>query len=382
MKKYLIYAFFLLVVLLAGWLGWRIWQAVAAGKDAKKKGEAPVPVTVAEAAKKSVPVEIRTFGAVEPMSAVAVRPQITGMLMTAHFREGQDVRKGDLLLAIDPRPFDAALKQAEAVLARDSAQLRNAEKEKARQEELFKKGVVAEDASDQARANAEALAATVRADEAAVTNARLQLAYCSIESPIDGRAGGLMVDPGNVVKLNDTVLLTINQIKPIRVTFAVPQQQLPRIADRMSKGEIEIEAVIPGGTGSSCKGKLTFIDNAVDTATGAILVKGTFSNDEGRLWPGQFVNVVVTLETQADALVIPSSAIQSGQKGEGVFVVKPDMTVESRFVTVDRAHGDEVVVSKGLDEGEQVVTDGQLQLRQGSTVLVKSLSGKKDLPRK
>lgn len=349
-------------------------------KEGDKKGASragpPAAVTVADVAKKALPVEIRTFGTVEASATVAVRAQIGGLLTNLHFREGQDVKQGDLLFSIDSRPAEAALKQAEANLARDTVLQKNAESEAGRQEELLKKGLTSQDIRDQARTAADALAAAVRADQAGVDNARLELAYCSIQAPINGRTGRLMADPGNVVKANDTVLLTLNRIKPVYVSFAVPQGQLPAIQPRMAAEALPLRVFIPGGADQPETGALTFVDNAVDPRTGTVLLRGAFTNDNLRLWPGQFVNVVLTLAVQTEAVVIPSAAVQAGQKGVHVFVVKADMTAESRPITVQRTFDDETVVASGLAPGERVVTDGQLRLGPGVTVEIKSAAPK------
>ena len=326
-----------------------------------------VAVTMATAIQKAVPEEIRTFGTVQASSTVAVRSQITGILSAVNFQEGANVKEGDLLFTIDPRLWDVATKQFEAVLAKDRAQLENARKEAARQDELLKKGFTAEDARDQARTAAEVLAATVQADEAVVENAKLQLEYCTIRSPIDGRTGALLLHQGNVVKANDVVLTTVNRVTPIDVSFSVPQQELPRVR-QAAAGKLAVRAFVPGQEDQTETGELTFIVNTVDPTTGTIGLKARFTNAAHRLWPGQFVDVVLTLALQADALVVPEQAVQASQQGSFVFVVKADMTVENRPVTVSRTLGVESVVAKGLQAGERVVTDGQLRLVPGSRV--------------
>jgi multidrug efflux system membrane fusion protein len=351
--------------------------AGCAGEDqtGKKRGagdrQPPVPVKVAEVVTKAVPLEIRTFGTVEASATVAVKSQITGILTNVHFREGQDVNKHDLLFTIDPGPFQVSLKQAEAILARDTVQWKNAEKEANHQEELCKKGLVPQDTRDQAKTTADALAATVRADSAAAENARIQLEYCFIRSPIDGRTGNVMVDPGNLVKANDITLATINQIKPVRVSFMVPQQKLADIREQKAQKQLDVRATIPGNKPRSETGTLTFVDNAVDPATGTIRLKGTFANDSRQLWPGLFVNVTLLLTVQTDAVAIPSAAVQAGQKGTYVFVVYPDLSVSNRTITVDRSYEDLSIISAGLSPGERIVTDGQLRLTPGAKVELK-----------
>lgn len=345
--------------------------ACSSDKD-KPKPKPPVPVSAAKAVRKTVPVQIRVIGNVEAYNTVSIKAQINGMLDVVHFREGQDVKKGQLLFTIDRRPFVAALNQAKAALARDAAQERYAREQARRYGELIKDGIVTQDQFEQYRANADALAESVHADRAAVDNAAVQLSYCTIHSPIDGRTGNLMVQRGNLVKANDVpVLVTINQINPIYVTFSVPENQLADIKKFMGSGSLKVVAFIPNDNGPAEQGTLSFLDNAVDTATGTIKIKGTFANTGRRLWPGQFVNVVLTLTSIPNAVVVPAQAVQTGQSGQFVFVVKPDMTVESRPVATGQTLDAEVVVSKGVKQGETVVTDGQLSLVPGSRVKLK-----------
>lgn len=399
----------------------------------KARRKPAVPVTVASVSQKPVPLQIQAIGNVEAYSTVSVKAQVGGELVRVHFREGQDVRKGELLFTIDPRPFEATLAQAQAnlekdraqvkqaramlerdlarvnqaraTLAKDQAQAQNAEVQARRYAELLKKELIAQEQYDQVRTNAESLAAavradqadiesaeeavradraaiesaeqTVRADQAAVENTKLQLGYTTIHSPIDGRTGSLMLHEGNVVRssgTNDSTLVGINQVRPIYVSFAVPERELPAIKRYMAAGKLEVEAFPAGEEQRPARGVITFVDNAVDRATGTIRLKATFGNEEKRLWPGQFANVVLTLATEPDAIVVPSQAIQTGQEGQYVFVVKPDSTVEVRPVVVQRIYRGETVVAKGLKPGETVVTDGQLRLVPGATVEVKGRS--------
>jgi multidrug efflux system membrane fusion protein len=335
-------------------------------------------VKIGDVTQQNVPLQINAIGNVEAYNTVSVKALIGGEVIGVHFKEGQDVKKGDLLFQIDPRPYDASLKQAEGALARDVAQARNAEEQAKRYEILVQKDYVSKDQYDQLRANADALAAAVQADKANVENSRLQLAYCTIRSPIDGRVGSVLINKGNVIKANDLTMVTINKILPIYVTFSVPEQNLSDIKRYMAAGSLKVEAVIPGDEKRPAQGVLTFVNNAVDTTTGTIQLKGTFENRDKRLWPGQFVNVIVTLTTQKNAVVMPSAALQAGQQGQYVFVVKPDFTVESRPVTVARTYGDLTVVAQGLTAGEKVVTDGQLQLIPGSRVQLKDEQGIKE----
>ncbi len=352
-----------LLVVLAG--------SCSSNSRAKQSIQRVVPVAAGDVLQKDVPVQVKTIGNVESYNTVSIKAQVGGEVEGVYFQEGQDVKKNDLLFKIDPRPYAAALKQAEATLARDLAQAKNAEEQAKRYEILVQKNYVSRDQYDQLRANADALAASVEADKANVENNRLQLAYCTIKSPINGRAGTVFVNAGNVVKANDIVMTTINQIKPIYVTFAVPEQNLAAIKKYMAMGELIVEAIIPGDEKHPARGGLSFIDNAVDSSTGTIKLKGTFENRDHRLWPGQFVNAALTLTTQRNAVVMPSAAVQAGQQEQYVFVIKPDFTVESRPVIIERTIDDMVVVAQGVAPGDKVVTDGQLQLIPGTHVEIR-----------
>lgn len=340
------------------------------------KEQPAAPVTVANSVQKSVPVQIRAIGNVEAYNTVSIKAQVNGVVARVHFREGDEVKKGALLFTIDPRPFDAAMKQAEAALAKDRAQARFAGEQVRRYGELLKDGIVTQDQFDQLKANADALDATIAADRAAVDNARIQLGYCYIHSPIDGRTGNLAVKTGNLVKANDVpVLVTINQINPIYATFTIPEKDLSEIKKYQAMGKLKVEAAIPNDPNPPESGTITFIDNTVDTTTGTIKLKGTFANTGRRLWPGQFVNCVLTLTSLPDAVVVPNRAVQTGQQGTFIFVVKKDKTVESRPVTVALSVGDESVIARGVSAGETVVTDGQLRLVPGGKVEVMRPAG-------
>ena len=345
----------------------------ACSKQSAPPPKPPVPVTAGIVIQKAVPVQVRAIGNIEAYSTISVKSQIGGILARVHFREGQDVSKGDLLFTIDPRPYEAALKQAEANLAKDNAQLENAREEVRRYAELVKKGYVAQEQYDQIRDQRCCLEATVNADKAVVENARLQLKYCYIYSPINGRTGNLIANEGNLIKANaDTPMVVINQIQPIYVTFSVPEQNLSEIKKYMSEGKLKIEAFLSKEDMKPEQGVLTFIDNTVDMTTGTIKLKGTFANKGKRLWPGQFVNAVLTLTLQPNAIVVPSQSIQTGQKGQYVFVIKNDLTVEDRPIIVGRTLNSETVIEKGLQSGEKVVTDGQLRLVPGAKVEIKT----------
>jgi len=332
----------------------------------------PVPVLVATVTEKTVPVELKAIGNVEAYSTVSIKSRLAGQLVQVNFKEGQDVKAGELLFVIDPRPYEAALKQAEANLERDKALANKAKADAVRYAELIKKQFVSQQEYDQAKATAESLGATVNADQVAVQTARLNLSYCYIKAPITGRTGNLIAHQGNMIKENaDTAMVVINQIQPINVSFAIPEQNLAEVRKYMAVEQVPVEAVIAGQENPEA-GVLSFINNTVDIATGTILCKATFANPHKHLWPGLFVNVVVKLSSQPNAVLAPSQAIQSSQEGQIVFVVKPDLMVEVRAVEVGRAIDGEVIVTKGLKPGEQVVTDGQLRLAPGAKVQIKT----------
>jgi membrane fusion protein, multidrug efflux system len=352
----------------------------ATGCDRTKAAPAPsagVPVLAAVAEQKDVPVQVRAIGAVEAYSTVSVKTQITGELTGVYFKEGDDVKQGQLLFSLDKRPFEADLKRQEGNLARDQAQAANARAQQRRYESLVKAGVVSSQDYDQYATAASALDAAVEADKAAVENARVQLLYCSIYSPINGRTGNLIVHRGNMIKANDNPpLVNINQVQPIYVTFTVPEQYLAEIKQLSGKGRLKVQAIVPNDTGA-VQGTLSFLDNSVDQTTGTIKLKGEFPNGDRRLWPGQFVDALLTLRVQPKAIVVPSQAIQNGQQGQFVFVIKKDSTVESRPVSTIAGQEGQVIVQQGLTPGEQVVTDGQLRLLPGSKVQIKQASEQK-----
>ncbi len=335
-----------------------------------------VPVSIESAVLKNVPVQVRAIGTVEAYSTVSVKTMVGGQIVKVGFSEGQDVRKGDLLFEIDPAPYDAALKMAEAARARDIALKDNAEKEVRRYASLVEKNLVPRQQYDQFASSAAALEATVQADDAAIENARVQLAYCFIRSPIDGRTGSLLVQQGNVVKANDATLVTINQVVPIRVSFSIPEQYLAEVRKYKAAGTLKVEAAPQDGKANPVPGALSFIGNSVDAATGTIQLKGTFPNADRRLWPGQFTNVVLTLTVHSGAVVVPSEAIQTGQQGQYVFVVRPDLTVEARPITAGEAFEGGTVIGKGVGAGEKVVTDGQLRLVPGTKVEARQGTGR------
>jgi multidrug efflux system membrane fusion protein len=369
-----------------------------AGAQKAPPPPAAVPVMVAEAVQRAVPLQVTAVGNVQASTTVEVKSQVAGQIEEVHFTEGREVKRGDLLFTIDPRPFEAALRQAEAALgqrraeitqaranlARDLAQQEWARIQERRYHELLDKDLIAREQYEQIRTNASAMDATVRANraaeenalaataaaQAAVDTARLQLAYTKIHAPIDGRTGNLLVQRGNVVKASeDSPLVVIAQVHPIHVSFAVPEQQLGAVKRFQASGALAVEARVPNQ--GTTAGRLTFVNNTVDPNTGTIQLKATFANTENLLWPGQFVEVTLTLATES-AIVVPSQAIQAGQQGPFVFVVKPDLRVESRKVQPGRRLERETIVSSGLRAGERVVTDGQLRLVPGALVEVRT----------
>ena len=383
-------------------IAWAVAAALllaACSEDAAGKARVqlpPVPVTVGEVLEKTIPVQLTAVGNAMAYTSVGIKSQISGQLVEVRFKEGQDVRKGDLLFVIDPRPFEAALRQAEAALGqrqaevrqaqaaveRDSAQLENARVQERRYRELVAKELIAREQYDTLNTNLTAMQATVEADraqvenakaalqaaQANVDNARLQLAYTTIHAPIDGRTGNLLVQNGNILKANDdNPIVVINQVHPIYVSFSVPEQHLTEIKKYRATGSLQVVARPPRQQETLATGELTFVNNAVDTTTAMIQLKATFANENNVLWPGQFVDVAMVI-TSRTAIVVPSQAIQPGQQGPYVFVVKPEQTVESRLVTPGVRLGAETIVEKGLKPAERVVTDGQLRLVPGARI--------------
>jgi membrane fusion protein, multidrug efflux system len=332
-----------------------------------------VPVTAAVAVQKSVPLSVQGIGTVIAASTVTVRAQVTGELTSVNFIEGDEVQEGQVIVTIDKRPLEAALQQAQAALDRDVAQAANARSQATRYQDLLKRGIATKEQVDQIMTNAAALDATVELDKANVENAKVQLQYATIRAPIAGKTGLLQVHPGNLVRATDTTpIVTINKITPVYVSFSVPEAMLPDLKRYMARGKLAVTALPPNDQGPPAEGLINFIDNAVDPTTGQIKVKGTFPNTDRHLWPGQFVNVSVTLSTEPNAIVVPSLAVQTGQQGTYVFVVKPDQTVDLRPVTVERTAGDQSVIKTGVKPGETVVTDGQLRLNPGTRVSIKN----------
>ncbi len=373
----------------SGWAGWRLLAAASAvlalaalssscagnkasGDVLQPAQRPPVPVLVGTVTQKSVPVEINVIGAGEAYLTVNVKSLVQGEVQHVYFKGGQFVREGDVLFSIDPSPFEAAQAQAQANLAHDQAQANYAQSQNERYTALYKSGIVSQDQYDQYRNNYAALEAMVRADQSAIQTAKLNVGYCTIRSPIDGKTGAVQIDAGNLVKVNDVPMVVINQISPIYVDFSVPQQYLPQIKAYEARRPLRVEAIVPHEPDKPEWGTLIFINNTVDASTGTILLKGAFPNPQRRLWPGEFVNVVLDLSMQANAVVAPSPAIQTGQQGNYVYVIGADHKAQYRPVTVGSVYKDKTVIEKGLTPGETVVTDGQLMLYPGATVLVKT----------
>jgi len=339
---------------------------------------APVPVTAAPVEQKTVPLDVQAIGSVIAASTVAVRAQITGELTSVNFKEGDEVQQGQLLFTLDKRPFEAALQQAEAQLQKDQAQATNAKAQAARYQDLLQRGIATREQVDQMNTQLAALEATLASDRANIQSAKVQLDYATIDAPISGRTGLLQVHKGNLVRANDTTpIVVLNRITPVYVSFAVPESMLPAFRKYMAARTIRVEAKAPNDDGPPSVGKIDFIDIAVDSTTGTIKVKGTFPNEDRRLTPGQFVNVTVTLTTDRDAIVIPSPAVQSGQQGTFVYVIKSDKTAELRPISIARVRGEESIVAAGLKAGETIVLDGQLRLIPGSRVSIKNAPGEK-----
>ncbi len=338
---------------------------------APKPPPPPVPVVIDKAVSNDAPVLVSAIGNAEALSNVIVRSRAGGTVLKSHFSEGDEVRRDQLLFDIDPAPYQAVLNKAEADLVRDQILARNAEVEARRFEELVKKDYVTQRETDDARTRAEALKATIKADEAAIEEARLNLGYCSVFSPLDGRSGEMITHPGNVVRANETALVAIQQVSPIYVSFAIPESYLAEIRRAQPSGRVSVEASIPGSGSVPEKGKLFFIDSQVSSRTGTILLKATFENTHRMLWPGQFVNVSLILSVQRNVVMVPSQAIQTGQAGAYVFIVDPQLVARRRPVVPGAVVGSRTIVEKGLQAGEQVVTDGHLRLTDGAKVELK-----------
>jgi membrane fusion protein, multidrug efflux system len=332
-----------------------------------------VPVLTGQALVQPMPLTLQAVGSVEPIESVAIKPQVGGVITQVHFTEGQHVRSGQPLFQIDPRPFQVALDAATAQLARDHAQLRNTEIQAKRYSDLNDKEYVTQEQYDAIRTQMEMFKSAVQVDQAAIDQARLNMSWAAITAPISGLTGSLLIKRGNVVKANDAALVVINQLHPIRIRFAIPGTQLPLLQKYAGPGSLPVRAW-PSRNGDSLAvtGKLIFIDNAVDDATGTVTLKAEFSNEQNVLWPGQFVDVEIELYLQPDALTVPATAVLTGQSGSFVYVVTKNKTVEKRTVHIDRTVKNVTVIESGLQAGETVVTDGQMRLTPGAKIEMRS----------
>ncbi len=359
------------LVVVAGVLLAYIGTGPVAQESKAPKGPAAVPVAIATVAQQDIPVRLQAIGNVEPFSTVAVKARVDGQIVEVNFREGQEVRKESVLFKIDPRPYEAAVRQAEANFLRDTAQKDQARSQERRYQELLQKNFVSKEAYAQIRTNAETAEAVAQGSRAGLDNAKLSLEYCTIRSPIDGYTGKIQIQKGNLVKANDTSpLVVLNQVHPIYVNFGVPEQRLAAIRGYMARGTVAVEAAPPNAEKPAATGSLIFVDNAVDQTTGTIKLRATFQNKDNGLWPGQFVNVSMKLYDQKNAIVVPTQSVQTGPEGQFVFVVTPEMTAEVRKVVVDRTDAESSVVLKGLAKGERVVIRGQLRLAPGAKVTI------------
>ncbi|MCG3138104.1 MAG: Multidrug resistance protein MdtA [Phycisphaerae bacterium] len=357
------FSFLMLLVLPAGSCSKQAPLTAGTGKAAEA-----VPVTVARATQETVPVNVEAIGWVEAYAKVTIKPLVSGQITEIHFKEGDELTQDQQLFTIDPRPYQAALELAQANLERDRAVADDAVLEARRVARLFENNQAADRELQQSQADAEAKSAQLRADQAEVEQAQLELEYCSIRSPISGLAGRYLVNQGNIVKTDETELVSINQIKPIYVAFSVPEQYLDQIQSAMAQPPLKVTAQIPESTTALQHGQLVFIDNQVDQSTGMIRLKASFDNVDRHLWVGQFVNVTMTIMTLSDVVVIPTSAIQNSQSGPFVFVVMKDQSVEMRQIETGQALGERTTIQKGVQPDEVVVTDGQMRLTPGATV--------------
>jgi len=355
------------ILVLAGCANKQTAQAASPGGE-----RPPAPVIVSTVEQRDVPVQITAIGNVEAYQTVQIRSQVNGQIQKIYFREGEDVRQGQLLYSLDKRPFKAALEQAQGMLKRDEAQAANAKMEADRYTDLEGQGVISREQADLQRTQASSNSAAVYADKAAVDAAKVQLEYTDIYAPIDARTGALMINVGNLVKANDTpFLVQLNQITPIYVTFMVPEIRLAEVRQFVEKG-LKVQAYPKGQPGNTVEGLLTFIDNGIDPQTGTVKLKATFPNKNKRLWPGEFVTVVLNLSTVHDAITVPTKAIQSGQQGDYVFVVRKDGIAEPRQVTTIGTYQNLTLVKGGLNSGDTVIVDGQLRVAPNGKVLIQS----------
>jgi multidrug efflux system membrane fusion protein len=376
MKRLLLAA--LLVALLGCGYYFRGFFFETATETRSARPAAAAQLVVADVAAQSpTPILVTAIGTVQPIATVLIKSRVDGEIAKVHFEEGQEVKEGDILFTLDDRGVRAQLQQAEANLERDRAQLERNQLEVKRQTELAGRGVASAQKLEDVKTSVAVFEATVRASEATVENARINLNYATIRAPITGRTGAVGFKKGSIVKAVDTsptvaALVSITQLRPIYVTFTVPERHLADLRAAMGSGVLQVIATIPNQTKTPVTGALTFIDNQVDVATGTISLKAKFANDDDRLWPGQFVNVTLRLGIQEDAVVVPSAAIQIGPNGPYAFVIRPDSTVELRLVHLERTSGEKTVIAEGLAAGDRVVVDGQMRLSNGTRVAVQA----------
>ncbi|WP_371325456.1 efflux RND transporter periplasmic adaptor subunit [Dechloromonas sp. ZY10] len=358
--------------------GGGVWYSRQGG-DAKKTTAkpGPVPVTVARAESGEMPLLLNTVGRAEAWEGVTLKSRVDGQVVAVAYADGQAVKKGEVLLQLDPNDFAAKVAQAEAVVARDEAQLAKARADVERYAGLKARGFVSDEKLNEMRTNEMAVAATLKADRAALDLARLQLSYTTIRAPFSGVVGARLVFPGSAVKTNDTALAVVNRVDPLQVSFSVPERHLGRLRQSLGQGPLTVQLNLPGSKGEGLSGKLRFIDNAVDQATGTIVLKAVVDNPRGQLTPGQFLNVSATLERLTDAVLVPNEAVQQGPNGNFLYVAKADDTAEMRKIEVLASHQGKSAIGQGLAAGETVVTDGQLRLTPGAAIRIKEKGGDK-----
>jgi len=360
---------FVLLAVIAGSVA-IAFRYASGSRAAVNKAPPAVPVSIARVVMKDVPVRVHAIGNVEPLTTVAIKARVDGQIDAVRFKEGDEVHAGAVLFELDRRPFEAQLAQAKANLLKDKALLDHAREQEKRNKDLLAQKFISPDAYAQFATNVETAAATVAADDAAVRSVQLSLDYCTIRAPLTGYAGKVMIQQGNLVKANDTLsLVVINQVVPVNVSFSVPESILSDVRRYQADGELHVAAETPS-SGNPVPGKLSFVDNTTDITTGTIKLKAEFPNVDKALWPGQFVNVVMTLTMQKNAIIAPTTAVQNGPNGQYVFIVAPNQTVALRDVKIARAEGDETVIASGLAPGDTVVTAGQLRLAPGTRVTI------------
>lgn len=361
-------------------IGFWVWNSTRTPTPPATKTNTPVPVIVAKAQSGDMPVYLNVVGRAEAYEGVTVKSRVDGQVLSVSYTEGQFVKQGDVLVRLDPGDFNARLAQAEAIVARDQAQLAKAQADLERYQGLKARGFISDEKVNEVRTNVAAAAATLKADQSAVELARLQAAYTTVRAPFSGVVGARLVFPGSTVKINDTALAVVNRVDPLLVTFSVPERHLPVLRRAVSHGPMSVQITLPGSKDAAFEGKAKFIDNAVDAATGTIQMKAVLDNKAARLTPGQFLNVSMVLDKLTDAVLVPNEAIQQGAEGNFLYAVKPDDTVEIRKLQILASHQGMTAIGKGVTTGETVVTDGQLRLTPGATIRSKPAAGAETPP--